>query len=295
MLRILKLKQVRWDPEFYPREFFDNATAKNYAKAMKMGEKFPSIVVAQIDKAFYLVDGLHRLKANELNGVDHVQVWVNKDVKSRKDLYVEAVRLNAKHGRALTRRDKEVIIKKLRELEVEEAEITKLILSPISDFKPVDYGKFRRSVGVRRPQSGPRSRSRDQYSNASLSDVPDPFSVESFVSSLDSVLSCLKNLDFSSMKGPDLARIKAKLGSIVDEARNMPALSSFDKPCGDDPVSVIRDQAPSENYCDISVGNQDDEQPQNDSVRLCEICGMVEVFDDCFVCGAFENEFPKID
>jgi ParB/Sulfiredoxin domain len=288
MLKILKLKEIKWEPDYYPRESFDNATAKSYAKAMKMGEKFPSIKVAQIDGTYYLVDGLHRLKATEINGKDHIQAWVNKDIKTLKDLYIEAVKLNTKHGRSLTNRDKEVIIKKLKELEVEEAEITKLILAPISDFKPIDYGKFRRSVGIkksRRWDHGRPGRPRQEPV-----EFNDDVSTDTLLSSIDSLLACLRTMDFSSLDESVLQKTRHGLRGIMVETERIPLLSGFEE---------VEERLVADVDEPLDVSDDDDDEgddfESDDPTKLCSVCGMSVVSGDGYVCDGCDNDFPRMD
>ena len=148
MLKILKTGQINVKMELYPREYFNNMTAESYAQAMRMGEKFPPIEVAVIEGQHYLVDGMHRLKAFEKNGEEHVQVNVNDKIRDFKDLFVEAVKFNMRHGMALTRYDKELIVERLQEFKMKNDEISRLVLTPISKLRRVDFSNFKSPTGV---------------------------------------------------------------------------------------------------------------------------------------------------
>ena len=274
MLKILKLKDVRLDMDHYPRMSFDPGTAKRYAEAMRLGETFPAIVVADIGGKFFLVDGMHRLKAHALNNEVHVQVCVDKNVSSLKELYVEAVRLNAKHGRALSRQDKEGIVKKLRELEVVDDEITKLVLAPASSFRRADFSKFRRSVGVKKPFGG-RRRSNDYSSFEAYGDV----SVGGLLSSLGSAARHLQGLDFAQVNDPDLERVRGAVRDLLSAVEDANVFSGFE--------ALIEEDGP----IVPGFGGVDSDEP----VFLCSVCGMVEVDKDGAVCGGCENSFPGID
>lgn len=95
--KILKLEEVLFDKETYPRQNPDFVTVARYINAMKAGAKFPAITVALLNKKYYLVDGLHRLKATKAIKESHIEAEVI-NVKDKREIYVEAVKKNIIHG-----------------------------------------------------------------------------------------------------------------------------------------------------------------------------------------------------
>lgn len=255
----------------------------------------------------WLVDGLHRLKAHELNKVDHVQAWVNKDVTDFRSLYVEAVRLNAKHGRALTRRDKEGIVKKLQELKVEEAEITRLILAPISRFKPVNYSNFRKSVGVRKPWHGRRTNRPDQRDSGTQA-----LFVNALLDVLRTANRCLREIDFGEVDNSRLSVLKQEIEGIFSAFKQTQVFAGAS--------NAINQSFPAERIGDadvikvLSKGNlvkkgsncefvgsdtDDNDLCFSDETgrerKVCSVCGSADVYGDGFICEMCERSFPKIE
>lgn len=145
MLKIMKLKDIKVEMNYYPREYYSDDTAEKYANAMKLGSKFPPVIVAKIDGEFYLVDGLHRLKAHQKNSEEHIQAEINNRISTFQQLYIEAVKTNVQHGRPLSSYDRENIAKRLAEFQLQASEISKILLTPISKLTRIDFSKFNKS------------------------------------------------------------------------------------------------------------------------------------------------------
>lgn len=155
MLKIMKLNDIKIDMNHYPREYYSDDTAEKYAQAMKMGSKFPPVMVAKIEGTTYLVDGLHRLKAHQKNCEEHIQAEINSKISSFQELYIEAVKTNIRHGRPLSVDDRENIAKKLAEFQLEEGEISKILMTPISKLTRINFEKFNKtSFGKKHKRPG---------------------------------------------------------------------------------------------------------------------------------------------
>lgn len=119
-------KLVR-DDELYPRTSTDWMTAYKYAEAMKLGAKFPAVIVGIFNGKYYLVDGWHRVMA------------VEKTLKGKKipaklihytsivDMYKDAIAYNNAHGRQLSQQDRAMIAQRLKEYKVSAKEISQLV------------------------------------------------------------------------------------------------------------------------------------------------------------------------
>jgi hypothetical protein len=134
--------------EYYPREEYDYRISLKYSESMSMGAKFPPIVVAKIQGKYWLVDGMHRIKAYQHQKIENIQVEINQKIKDFNDLYVEAVKANLHHGRPLNENDKELIIEKLKELNYNNKEISALIHTPISKLKRINFKNFKTTTAV---------------------------------------------------------------------------------------------------------------------------------------------------
>lgn len=134
-LRVLKIKEIERDPEFYPRERTSWIVSYKYSEAMKTGEKFPPIVVAEFDGKFVLVDGWHRIEAHKINKEEFIQAEILTGL-TPDQIYVEALRRNTKHGQPLTTTEVASAILKLKSLNVRMIDISKILHMPVNKIEP---------------------------------------------------------------------------------------------------------------------------------------------------------------
>lgn len=133
-VRLVKISKLHFDETVYPRMKVGWMTAYIYAQAMKAGSIFPPIVVGQFKKQMYVVDGWHRVEARKLLKEEYIQAIV-RQFESKRDMFVEAVKLNASHGRPLNVQEKVRIIEKLKELRFKPQEITEIIRIPLDKLE----------------------------------------------------------------------------------------------------------------------------------------------------------------
>ncbi len=101
----LKCSELVFDFDLYPRPNIDAAHVRNIMTALEAGEELPPIEVEEKSKR--IVDGFHRARAKQRVGGDNATIVANvKSYPSDKALFLEAVRLNAAHGRSLTSYDR---------------------------------------------------------------------------------------------------------------------------------------------------------------------------------------------
>jgi len=113
-LKLVSVKTLKVREDTYPRSTVDWRTVLQYAEAMRAGAKFPPIVVAPIEGAMTVVDGVHRQKAMRKLKVATAQAEV-LPAMSVADALLEATRLNAKHGKPLTFTDRLDVYRRLTE------------------------------------------------------------------------------------------------------------------------------------------------------------------------------------
>ena len=127
---VLKISDLVFDLNLYPRLKTGWLTAYQYAMAMKAGSRFPPVVVGRFKGKLYLLDGWHRVEALKLLGEEYVDADI-RDYKSYRLMFADAVRLNATHGRPLSVQEKARIIDKLEELKFTPKEISEIIKVPV--------------------------------------------------------------------------------------------------------------------------------------------------------------------
>jgi len=132
--RLLKIDEVEFDWELYPRMNVNWLTALKYADAMKTGADFPPIVIGMYRGKRYVIDGWHRVEALKLLDESYVKAVV-KPFGTWTDMFVEAVKLNITHGRAISPWEKARIIHKLKGLKFTLEQITEIVRVPVDKIE----------------------------------------------------------------------------------------------------------------------------------------------------------------
>lgn len=115
----LKVTELVLDFSLYPRAEVDSHHVTSIAQAMANGVTMPSVVIC--GKTKRVVDGFHRIRAMlRLYGEDHATRVIAKRYKSEAELFLDAMRYNADHGRALTTYDKAHCALRASELQIDD-------------------------------------------------------------------------------------------------------------------------------------------------------------------------------
>lgn len=103
----LSLSQIKRDIALSPRDGTDKETAEAYAECF---DQLPPIVVFKVDDEakYLLVDGWHRYRAAEILGREVVEVETKYGTLEQAKEY--ALLANLKHGKPLTRKEKQHVI-----------------------------------------------------------------------------------------------------------------------------------------------------------------------------------------
>jgi hypothetical protein len=131
---MLKISELEFDSEIYPRNEVNWLTAYSYSQAMRAGDVFPPIRVGLFKGKKYAVDGWHRIEAKRLLKDEYVEAIV-KRYDSLKDMFVDAVKFNITHGRPLSVQEKVRLIHKLEEFKLDLAEISRIVRIPIDKIE----------------------------------------------------------------------------------------------------------------------------------------------------------------
>lgn len=119
-VKTVPLASLVEDFSLYPRHRLDEVHISDLVRALLAGVDLPRIVVDA--KSLRIVDGFHRRRAI----LSHVgtEATVKVEMRTYADdaaMFLDAVALNASHGRKLDRHDQARIVLRLRELHVEDA------------------------------------------------------------------------------------------------------------------------------------------------------------------------------
>ena len=94
-----------FDTSFYPRHVVDEQTVNEYKQSLRAGSELPPLLADR--KTRTLVDGKHRLMAwIGVAGNETLVPVIFRDYADERAMFIEAVEINARHGRRLTPFDK---------------------------------------------------------------------------------------------------------------------------------------------------------------------------------------------
>lgn len=97
------------DENIQVREGLDDETFLRYGTVMeeKGADVFPPVRLGEIEgeTALYLVDGFHRVKGAELAGIEEISAEIFH-YASRDEMFEDALRLNSRHGKPLTQKER---------------------------------------------------------------------------------------------------------------------------------------------------------------------------------------------
>lgn len=125
----IKIKNIKFNKSYYPRTKINDATVSQYRVAL---EKLPPVTINKENK---LIDGYHRIVANQLEGKEYIEAEV-VDVPDE-EILIESIRRNSKHGKQLELTEKKTLANQLCEegkSEKEIAEIFSVSIGTISDW-----------------------------------------------------------------------------------------------------------------------------------------------------------------
>lgn len=101
----VKVLSLVIDYDIYPRMSVDSQHVGYLVEARSAGKTLPPIVIDKKTKR--VVDGVHRCKAEiRLRGDEAEIDAIEKEYASEKELFLDAIRLNAHHGARLDRHDR---------------------------------------------------------------------------------------------------------------------------------------------------------------------------------------------
>lgn len=104
-MKRIAISKLVLDMSVYPRMGVDEDHVFGLVEAYRCGVELPPPVVC--GSSFRIVDGVHRIRALSNVGGCATEIEVlERFYRSDEELFLDAVRLNAKHGRALTTDDR---------------------------------------------------------------------------------------------------------------------------------------------------------------------------------------------
>jgi len=127
---MIKIDEVKFIKEFYPRFELDNYVVNQYRQSI---ETLPPIVLS---KDMILIDGYHRLIAHKLEEISEIEAEI-LDIDDEKEIFLEAIARNSSHGKQLQIEEKAKLAPKLYSMNVSLEEISRILA--ISKTKVYDW------------------------------------------------------------------------------------------------------------------------------------------------------------
>ena len=124
----IKLAELVFDFTLYPRNEVSRQHVTILVDAIAAGATLPPMIVD--GKSRRIVDGFHRAKAYEDLGIEEVEVFLN-DYATEAELFAEAVRRNAGHGRAFDNFDRRRAVLRLAEFGFTPDQIAEIAKVPL--------------------------------------------------------------------------------------------------------------------------------------------------------------------
>ncbi len=141
----MKVSELILDYDLYPRERIEPFNVNQMIEALTAGRELPPIIVDR--KSLRVIDGFHRVKAyQKLHGPDAEIPLELRDYKDEAEMFCEAVRLNANHGRQLSSYDRARCIAKAEVLKLEPEVISSMLnmtLERIGEMKAQRFATYK--------------------------------------------------------------------------------------------------------------------------------------------------------
>ena len=141
----MKVSELLLDYELYPRDRIEPFNVVQMAEALRAGRTLPPVIVDR--KSLRVVDGFHRVRAYQrLYGLDAEIPVELRDYKDDAEIFRDAVRLNADHGRQLSSYDRARCIAKAEALKLEPEAISSMLnmtLERIEEMKAQRFATYK--------------------------------------------------------------------------------------------------------------------------------------------------------
>jgi len=145
----IKVGELIEDFGLYPRSQVDGVHVQDMVFALDAGEVFPNILIDEKSKR--IVDGIHRERMYlRVFGPDAEIEVVARKYSSEKEMYLDALRLNARHGSGIKGAEKTGAILKGLQLKISENAIASslgITVERIKEILQTKVGKVRYAKG----------------------------------------------------------------------------------------------------------------------------------------------------
>lgn len=192
----LSVATLIFDGTLYPRASLDNQHVTYLREALRSGAKMPPITVCA--KTMRIADGAHRVRANQAEyGGDAKITAIVKTYANDKEFFLDAIALNADHGRALTSYDRSHIAIIAKNLKINPEHVASTLHMTITKFDSLVVDRsatlnrtptvipLKRTI---RHMSGGRLTQRQQEANVRLGGMNQTFYVNQLITLMENDL-----------------------------------------------------------------------------------------------------------
>jgi hypothetical protein len=157
-IELLPLTEIKRDPRLMLRVKMSQETVKTYAAALKRGDYFPPVEVAEVEGKLILTNGFHRAEAREKAGKEEIEAIITK--RTWDQALLAAAAADNYEGLKRTRADKHKAVKAVL-LNKKGQELSDRTIARLANVSPTFVGKIRGqlstlTVGKRLGKDGKR-------------------------------------------------------------------------------------------------------------------------------------------
>jgi len=132
-VRLEKASDLIFDWAYYPRKEVDHERVASYARSMDAGCTFPTVKIGLFHGKRIIVDGVHRFNAYQLKKVEYINCS-ELPFDNEAELFAEAVRLNASHGKSFTEVELQESVRRLKKYNFSIQDIQTITSIPASEI-----------------------------------------------------------------------------------------------------------------------------------------------------------------
>lgn len=193
-MKKVKAAKLVLDYNMYPRMNLDAKNVSDIADALRNGAEVPPVIIDKKTKR--VVDGFHRVRSHLIAfGTDAEITVIEKSYRSERELFLDAIRLNAHHGAKLDSYDKARILIRSEELKIDIAEISEILSISTDKLANLRINRTASSASLQIPikrtiqhMAGKRLNKRQQEANKKLSGMNQKFYVNQVVELIEADL-----------------------------------------------------------------------------------------------------------
>ena len=206
------MKRVK---DLYPREKIDSMHVTTILEARRAGVKMPPCVIDKKSRRF--IDGFHRARAEQrLDGPDAEIEVIEKSYRNEGEMFLDAVRYNASHGRMLNSFDRAHCILLADNLKVDPGVLAGAMSVTVDKIGELRVSKIAKSnglsVAIKRTighMAGKKLSKRQKDVNTKLGGMNQLFYVNQLCMLIES--------DLIDTENEDLMEGLAKLAELLDK------------------------------------------------------------------------------